>query len=277
MLRLQNGSIAGLLGATALILAACDEEAGPRQHREGAFAWTGSATPGMTVRVRDFNGDITVEPSPDTMVRVTADITWRRGDPDQALHFTGAREGNEIIVCAVWGEGSCTASNYTSNFNFSRGSTDAKVHFKLQVPAGVLLELRGVNGSITAAASAPVEARTTNGDIRVVTAVGPVRGETTSGDVDLRMTSLTGTDSVIARSMTGDVYVYLPESAAASIDLATTNGAVSTEFQVLVTGAPSRRRLQATLGAGTHPVRLRTLNGDASLRKLDAQGRSAAP
>ena len=277
MSRPQNRSLHGLLGATALILAACRGEAGPLQHREQAFAWTGGATPGMTVRVRDFNGDITVEPSPDTMVRVTADISWRRGDPDQSLHFTGARDGNDIIVCAVWGEGTCTASNYTSNFNFSRGTTDAKVHFKLQVPAGVMLELRGVNGNITAAASAPVEARTTNGDIRVVTAVGPVRGETTSGDVDLRMTSLVGSDSVIARTLNGDVFVYLPESAAASVDLATTNGVVSTEFQVLVTGEPSRRRLQATLGSGTHPVRLRTLNGDASLRKLDAQGRSASP
>jgi hypothetical protein len=247
------------------------------QHRDQAFSWNGVATPGMTVRVRDFNGDIDVEPSPDSMVRVTADISWRRGDPDRSLHFTGARDGNDIVVCAVWGDGTCTVTDYTSNFNFSRGTTDAKVHFKLQVPAGVRLELRGVNGNITAATSAPVEARTTNGDIRVVTAVGPVRGETTSGDVDLRMTSLTGSDSVIARSMNGDVFVYLPESAAATVDLATTNGAVSTEFQVLVTGEPSRRRLQATLGSGTHPVRLRTLNGDASLRKLDAQGRSAAP
>jgi hypothetical protein len=270
-------STLGLLVASASLLAGCGEEAGPLQHREQAFAWNGAATPGMTVRVRDFNGDITVEPASDSMVRVTADISWRRGDPDRSLHFTGARDGNDIVVCAVWGQGTCTATDYTSDFKFNRGVTDAKVHFKVQVPAGVMIELRGVNGSITAAASAPVEARTTNGDIRVVTAVGPVRAETVSGDVDIRMASLIGSDSVIARSMNGDVYVYLPEKAAATIDLATTNGAVSTEFQVLVTGEPSRRRLQATLGAGTHPVRLRTLNGDAALRMLDAQGRSAAP
>lgn len=266
-----------LLAATAITLAACGGEAGPLQERERAFVWEGTATPGMTVRVRDMNGDIVVEPSPDSIVRVVADIAWRRGDPSKSLHFTGSRVGNDVLVCAVWGDGTCSVDNYTSNFNFSRGVTDAKVHFKIAVPAGVKLELRAVNGDITAAASAPVEARTTNGDVLVATAAGPVRGETTSGDVDLRMSSLTGSDSVIAKSMNGSVFVYLPEKAAATIDLATTNGAVSTDFEVLVTGEPSRRRLRATLGAGTHPVHLRTLNGDAALRRLDAEGRSATP
>lgn len=265
------------LGALVLLGTGCLRGDGPYQERASAFEWRGVARPGATVRVRDFNGDITVEPSPDSLVRVTADLRWRRGDPDRSLHFSGAHLGDDVLICAIWGAGTCTVDNYTSNFNVTRGSTDAKVHFKLQVPHGVRLELRAVNGSIAAAASAPVEARTTNGDIRVVTAVGPARGETTNGDVDLRMASLAGADSIVARSVNGDVYVYLPAEIAATIDLATTTGAVSTEFPVLVTGAPSRRRLQSTLGAGTHPVRLRTMNGDAALRMLDAQGRSGPP
>ncbi len=266
-----------LAAATGLVMAACFRGEGPLQHRERAFVWEGVAGPGMTVRVRDFNGAITVEPSPDSVVRVTADISWRRGDPEKTLHFTGSRVGEDVLICAVWGQGTCSVRDYSSSFNMSRGVTDARVHFKLAVPAGVRLDLRSVLGDITAAASAPVEARTTNGDIIVVTAVGPVRGETTNGDVDLRMTSMTGSDSVVASTLNGDVFVFLPEDAAARVDLATTSGSVSTEFPMLVTGAPSRRRLQATLGAGTHPVRIRTVNGDAALRRLDAEGRAARP
>lgn len=265
------------LGALTLLGTGCVGGDGPVRERASAFEWRGAAAPGATVRVRDFNGDITVEPSPDSLVRVTADLRWRRGDPDRSLHFSGAHLGQDILICAIWGSGTCTVDDYTSNFNVSRGGTDAKVHFKVQVPAGVKLELRAVNGNIAAAASAPVEARTTSGDVRVVTAVGPVRGETTNGDVDLRMASIAGTDSIVARSVNGDVFVYLPADVAATLDLATTTGAVSTEFPVLMTGEPSRRRLQSTLGAGTHPVRLRTLNGDAAVRKLDAQGRSGPP
>lgn len=265
------------LAAAALVGTGCVGGDGPLQRREAAFSWHGPLGPGGTVRVRDMNGGIEVVPSGDSLVHVSASIEWRRGDPDRSLHFTAGAAGADLLVCAIWGDGSCTVDSYQSNFNFSRGVTDAKVFFRVEVPAGLRLELVAVNGDIAASASAPVEARTTNGDIRVVTAVGPARGETTNGDVDLRMASLVGTDSVVARTMNGSVFVYLPESPDISIDLSTTSGSVSTEFPVTVTGSPNRRRLQATLGAGTHPVRLRTLNGDAALRRLDAQGRSTAP
>jgi len=46
---------------------------------------------------------------------------------------------------------------------------------------------------------------------------------------------------------------------------------------VVVTGEPNRRSLRAVLGTATRTVRLRTTNGDASLRRLDATGRSATP
>ena len=255
---------------------ACDGGDGPSQERQDAFVWEGEAGPGTTLRVRDMNGDIEVTHSTGSSVKVHADIEWRRGNPDESLHFSGFREGNDIMVCAVWGKGSCTKEKYDSQMK-NGNSTDAKVHFRIEVPAGVRLDLIGINGDIAATASAPVEARTANGDIRIATAVGPARGETVNGSVDLRMSSLAGTDSVIAKSMNGDVYVYLPGAPDVSVDLSTMSGSVSSEFPVMVTGEPNKRSLKATLGSGVHPVRLRTLNGDAAIRKLDSQGRSASP
>ena len=45
----------------------------------------------------------------------------------------------------------------------------------------------------------------------------------------------------------------------------------------IFTGEPNRRSLKATIGSGVHPVRLSTITGEAALRKLDAEGRSADP
>jgi hypothetical protein len=266
-----------LAPAVALLAIGCMGEAGPVQTRENAFAWQDSLPEGATLHVRDMNGEIEVSPSADRVARVTASISWRRGDPDASLHFSGVREGADAVICAVWGKGSCDKEHYSSSLNFSKGDTDARVHFRIEVPAGVRLELQGVNTDITAAASAPVSASTLNGDVTVVTAVGPVRGETKNGSVDIRMSSLVGTDSVIATTLNGDAFVYLPEGVDAALDLAVTNGSVSSEFAVPLSTTSSRRSLRATLGAGTRTVRIRSINGSVAVRRLDAAGKSYEP
>ena len=261
----------------ALLAFGCSGSDGPLQERENAFAWQDQVPAGATLRVRNLNGEIEVTPSTDDTARVTASLRWRRGDPDVSLKLSAGREGADAIICAVWGSGKCDRDAYASNINFSSNGTDAQVHFRITVPAGVKLELHGLNTGISAAASAPVEASTLNGDVTVVTAVGPVRGESKNGDVDVRMSSLSGADSVIATTLNGSVYVYLPEGVDAVLDLATTNGSVSSEFAVPVTGTASRRALRGTLGAGTRVVKAKSINGSVSLRRLDATGRSYEP
>ena len=267
-----------VIGLTVgLTVVACDLSDAPLQERTDAFAWSDHVPAGATVRVRNMNGEIEVVPSSDDTVRVTASLKWRRGNPDEGLRMSGMRDGEGAMICAVWGKGECASDSYSSDFNFSGSGTDARVHFRLEVPAGVRLDLQGVNTEISAVASAPVEARTMNGDVVVVTAVGPVRGETKNGSVDVRMSSLTGTDSVIATTLNGDAFVYLPEGVDAALDLSVTNGSVASEFAVPISASTSRRSLRATLGAGTRIVRIRSINGTVALRKLDVTGKSFEP
>ena len=256
----------------ALLTAGCDHEAGPLQVRENAFTWSDRVPAGATLAMRSMNGDIDVAVGTDDTVRVSARIEWRKGDPDKTLRLSGSRQGDDALICAVWGDGGCSREGYTAKFD-GKG-TDAKVFFKVTVPAGVKLDLQGINGNVTASASAPVKAHTMNGDVRVVTAVGPVDGQTLNGSVDIRMSSLVGTDSVIAKTLNGSVYVYLPDPVDAAIDLGVTNGSVSTEFPVTITGEPSRRSIRAVLGAGSRTVHARSMNGRVSLRRLATDGTS---
>lgn len=260
-----------------LAVTGCDDENLPLQERANAFVWSDHVPAGATVVVRNMNGEIEVSASSDDTVRVTASLAWRRGNPDESLRLSGAREGTDAVICAVWGKGRCDRERYSSDFSFSGSGTDARVHFRIEVPAGVRLDLAGMNTGIRAVASAPVEARTLNGDVLVATAVGPVRGISKNGSVDVRMTSLSGTDSVIAETLNGDAFVYLPEGVDATLDLSVTNGSVASEFAVPISASTSRRSLRATLGAGTRAVRIRSINGSVALRKLDAAGRSYEP
>ncbi len=267
-----------LLPVAVAALVGCDGESGPLQTRDHAFTYAVRADTGQTVHVRTMRGDITVEPSPDDTVRVTATLAWRGDrDPTRGIDLSGRVEGTNILICAVWGGGTCTAERYHSELKFSdraKGVSNAAVHFRVAVPVGVRLDIVGIDGNIVSASSAPVRARSVNGNVTVVTARGPVYAETVNGSVDARMTTLVNADSVVAKTMNGDAWVFLPESVAATVNVSVANGTVDTDFPAAISLVSGRRSLTTTLGGGGTPVRVRTLNGVAGLRRLDAQGRS---
>lgn len=262
--------------ALALAALGCDARpgSGPLRTRDDMFAWSGVVPVGGTVRVREMRGGIEVVPAADDTVRVSTRVEWRSGDPSDDLAFSVSPGEGDVLICAVWGRSSCGRDGYTANMGFGRDGTDAKVFFRVELPAGVGLDLTNIDGDITAAASAPVRARTVNGSVTVVTAVGPVRAETMNGSVDARMMSLRGTDSVVVKTMNGDAYAYLPEQADVTVDMAVTSGSLMTDFAI-PSGVPSNaRKLETVLGSGSTPVRIRSINGRVGLRRLDAEGRS---
>ncbi len=266
-------TIAVLVASVALT--ACDEEsAGPRETRENAFQWSGAVAAGKTLSVRSLRGDITIEPSTDSMVQVSADYAWRRGNPDTDLKISGANTADGALVCAMLGENTCTEKDFQANLKLGDGSPDIRVTMRIRVPNGVRVNVVGADGDVTVSASAPVRAFTMNGDVTVATAVGPVKGESLNGDIDLRMTSVTGTDSIIGKTMNGDVFVYMTALADATVDMSVTMGKVQSEFPLTVQGEQSARQLRSTVGTGSRVVLLKSLTGDVALRKLDAAGRA---
>lgn len=265
-----------VLALVATALLGCDARvgSGPLQTRDDMFAWSGTVPAGGTVRVREMRGGIEVVPATDDTVRVTSRVEWRSGDPVRDLAFSASPGERDVLICAVWGRGNCDREGYTANVRFGRDGTDAKVFFRVELPAGVALDLTNIDGDITAAASAPVRARTVNGSVTVVTSVGPVQAETMNGSVDARMMSLRGTDSVVVKTMNGDAYAYLPELADVTVDMAVTSGSLTTDFAIPSGGVSSARKLEAVLGTGATPVRIRSINGNVGLRRLDSEGRS---
>lgn len=258
----------------SVVLIGCDAgEVGPTQSREGVFRYQTRMAAGTTLHVRTARGNIVVEPAADDTLRVRGDVTWRGfGEPLEGIELTGAEVADDVLICAIWGRTACSTENY--DVNLSGRSRRTRVSFHIQVPAGVRLELVGLDGDITTASTAPVEVRNVNGDITVVTARGPVRAVTVNGDVDARMSSLAGTDSVVVKTLNGEAWAFLPEAADATVDAEIMNGEVVTDFPVLLQAAGGKRSLRGVLGAGTTPVVVRSMNGRSGVRRLDAQGRA---
>lgn len=273
-MRLAARSCAALV---LLALAACDEEGtGPMQRKPDVFVWRGTAGPGATLTVRNFAGDIEVQPSADDSVRVNAALEWRGSEtvPNDVRFSatTGATPG-DVLICGVWGDGRCTPDDYTANVKGRRG-LDAKAHFTIQVPAGMRIVAQDLSGDVTVAAAAPVRANTLTGDVRVVTAVGPVHGETLNGDVDIRMTSLgAGTDSIVGKTLNGDVFIYLRDLHDLDVDLGVMNGGVASTFP-LTDAVVDKKSLKVRVGTGARALYGYTLNGRVELRQLDSAGRA---
>jgi hypothetical protein len=262
------------IAALPLVAARCDRgDSGPTQVRENAFTWQGVIAPGNAIRVRELRGGIEVVPSKDDTARVTARLEWRRGGPDD-VSLSGSSLDGDLLVCAMWGSGgSCTKEDYNAQLRGGRGRSDVKVFFRVEAPRGVEIDLVVIDGDLRVAASAPVLARAVNGDIIVATAVGPVEAKTLNGDVDIRMSTLAGTDTVLAETMNGDAFIYLPATVDANVEVSSTVGSASTDFPNLSFGSGTKQ-FSARLGLGTHAVRAKTINGAAALRQLDASGRA---
>ncbi|MGH7655476.1 MAG: DUF4097 family beta strand repeat-containing protein [Gemmatimonadaceae bacterium] len=279
-----RGTAFGLLAIVTVVAASScviDARSGPEHDDPAAWSWNGPVAAPATVFVRNTNGSVEVKPAKGANVEVTAEVRWRRGDPKHDITYKAVPSANGVIICAIWGDGSCTESNYEvkkPSFSigpFSNGS-DASVAFTVYVPAGVKVDALTMNGSIGVAATAPVKARTVNGTIKVATAVGPVDAETVNGDVDVRMTTLSGDGPVRAHAVTGSVAAYLPQKFDGSVEMESALGGVTSDFPG-TTPTDDKKKFTATIGSGTRTVDIGTVTGSAALHKLKPDGTVAAP
>ena len=269
------------LGSLALgTLTGCSvSSSGPRKTDPNAFTWNGPlAAPGV-VQVRNTNGSITVGPSPDNSVHVVAATSWTHGDPTRDIKFDVVPTGGTLTVCAIWNNGGCSPTDYSSGkkrsgrlFGWSSKS-DASVAFTVQVPVGVKVDATTIAGAVNVRASAPVKARTIDGNVKVGTSVGPVDAETMNGDVDIRMTTLGDAGDVRAVTKNGSAVAWVPDITDGRVSASTLNGDLGTDF-----GGPTgdtmgrMREFKTTLGAGARVYEVQTVNGSAWLRLINADG-----
>lgn len=268
-----------LLAFILTVPSACVFSTGNRgeQHEE-SYSWSGLVPQGQAVAVRGISGSVVTTPSADDSVRISTRVVWRGRASNSGINLQTSQDSHGVLICGNFdnslecGRG---GSGGRLNFGGKRSSKRQKVHFEVEIPAGVELDVFLMDGDVRASASAPIKVRTLNGNLTLATAVGPVRGETMNGSVDIRMMSLIGTDSVIAKTMNGAVYVYLPQEPDVQIEMETGNGRMTADFPIGLERVPNPRKIQASLGAATTPLIMRTMNGLISLRQLDSLGRSA--
>jgi len=233
----------------------------------GDFRYKKALTAGAKVEIRNVNGPITAEPSSGDAFEVVA-VKSGRGEDVARVQVTVREDAGVIVVCALLPGEDPSSCRVGGRIGSSEGSIDARVDFKVRVPAAVAsFAARTMNGRITATGLRG-EARlsTMNGAVDV-DAAGPTVATTMNGAVSARVAAGV---AVRLETTNGAITLSLPASAGADVDASTTAGTITSDFGSIpppsVPGVMHAARFR--VGAGGAAVTLRTTHGDVRVRRL---------
>jgi hypothetical protein len=240
---------------TSAILMACAAVAAPAQQRD--FEWHGPIARGSFVEIRGINGNVRAEPSTSGEVEVVARLETEETAP--AVQVQMVRNGDSVTVCSVFpGETACRAQG--------ESGPGARVNFVVRVPEGVNFLGSTVNGGVEAEClKSDVQAYTVNGQVRVST-TGTVQAKTVNGSITANLLKPFWSKPSELSTVNGAIRLVLPSSANTSLQAATKNGKIVTDFNAK--GKITDQEVVGRIGgAGGSRLLLKTVNGTIELKR----------
>jgi Toastrack DUF4097 len=247
----------------ALVTAACDVNVGNGDFSIDVVSgkaqdeWSRSydIKPGTRIQIVNINGKIVVEPGGDGKFAVRAQRLVKARTDETAREMLGKLE-----ILETNEDGRVRLE--TKPGERPRMGQSIEVRYFLTVPVGSDLDLKTVNGGVeVTGVKGALTATTTNGGVKGFGLSGPVEASTTNGGVELDFASVSA--DVKLETVNGGVRVMLPESAKADILARCVNGGIGVDNLKLdtVNGERSRRKLEGTMNGGGPKIRIDTTNG----------------
>ena len=232
------------------------------------FEWTGQLAQGQRIEVIGVNGSIRASAAPGGNVMVTAVKTaGNRGNPSEVRIETVAHTGG-VTVCVIYPSqdgrqpNTCQAGGRGQN---NSRDNDTRVDFTVQVPAGIGLAARTVNGSVDAERlQSDTDATTVNGSVNVSTS-GTARATTVNGSINASMGQAQWANGGTFKTVNGQVTVRLPSAVNADVRMSTVSGGIHSDFPLQVSTDPGPKRAEGVLGGGGQRLDVTTVNGEINL------------
>jgi len=230
-----------------------------------ALAATGSAQDfqktyrigaGGQIRIGNVSGDVIV--------------TGYDGD---SIVVTGVKKGRDRDQVEV--EDRSGAANVDIGVKYPKHcNCDASILFEVQVPRSVKYDfdhISSVSGDVkVTGVTGRLNASAVSGDVHITDVSGSVSASAVSGDVKVEINRLDGSDDMKFNTVSGDVNVTLPGSLDADVDMSSFSGSIKTDFAIEVKSERygSRNSARAKLGEGSRRLKMSSVSGDLSLRRL---------
>jgi hypothetical protein len=287
---MRTKSVLALIPALVLMTGCDFEDLGGSERYHEDFHFNYPLKSGGRISVESFNGSLEISPWDQN----TVDISGTKYAPSQsdlaAIHIDtdhtadgvsvravrpGVRMGNygarfviKVPRRAVWdrlitSNGTIRASEGTGPATLKTSNGGIHVDgFKGELTAtssNGRLEMTGIEGAL--------DARTSNSSVhvRIEHAAGPVKLESSNGSIDLELGSIAG--GVRARTSNSSITVRLPGGAGAQLSASTSNGSISSDFEMRTRGEMGKHHIEGTLGNGGPSIDLSTSNGNIRIVK----------
>lgn len=142
------------------------------------------------------------------------------------------------------------------------------VSYRVSVPHMYDLDLNTVNGGISIEdVNGQIEFNATNGGVSLTEVGGDVRGRTLNGGLKITLSGDQWDGAGLdVRTTNGGITFILPDGFNAQLESATTNGSLSVDFPITVSGRIDRR-LHTQLGSGGPLLRAITTNGGVKIKQ----------
>jgi hypothetical protein len=261
---------AAIVVVAALGASACEVRAGDgdvsfdiwQATAQDTWERTYTVAPGGQVEIINVNGEIRAQAATSGTVHVRAERRARAGSDEAAKELLQKLEIREeagpqrvrvetIVPRGRWGS--------------------HQVAYTVQVPAGVHIDLRTVNGGVRLDnVGGEVRATATNGGVHGrLTDVSVLDARTTNGGVELELTGALARDGRVSlATVNGGVRLAVPENTQGDLTARCTNGRVSvSDLPFEAEGDQTRRRAAGRLNGGGARIDLQTTNGGVAIRR----------
>jgi DUF4097 and DUF4098 domain-containing protein YvlB len=231
------------------------------------WEWQGSVDRGDAIEIKGINGGIKATGSSGSQVVVTAVKKGKKDDPADVRVEVVEHSGG-VTICAVYPDvkGKKNECAPGKDGQLSSQDNDVSVNFTVQVPAGVRLVAKTVNGDVEAGGlGADAAATTVNGDIKLSTD-GLAKATTVNGSIHASMGRADWDGTMSFNTVNGSITVSLPSGASTEVSAATVNGGLETDFPLTVKGKFSMKNMHGTIGSGGRELDMATVNGSIHLK-----------
>jgi hypothetical protein len=226
------------------------------------FEWTGQLAPGQ------MNGSIHAAAARGGNIAVTALKIAGRTNTASDVRFETVAHSGGVTVCVVYpsrdgrSANQCQPGGHGSN---DVKGDDTRVDFTVQVPAGINLIARTVNGSIDAnGLQGDAEGTTVNGSVTVST-TGSARATTVNGSINAAMGRAVWPNGGKFTTVNGQVTLSLPAAVNANVRMSTVSGGIQSDFPLQMANDPGPKHAEGVLGAGGQTLDITTVNGGITL------------
>ncbi|HEY3884591.1 MAG TPA: DUF4097 family beta strand repeat-containing protein [Vicinamibacterales bacterium] len=236
--------------------------AGMRSEATDQWHTTLKLEPNGRLDVTNINGKISVEPSSDATIDVTA-TKKAHGASDDAAKDALKRITIDATTVSSTHVTIETKIPKTNGISFGGSS---EVDYEIKVPAGAELHLSTVNGTVEVTGEqGAVHAETTNGSVKLYNVAGQVQAETVNGSVSADLARVADAGAKL-ECVNGSVKLTLPKDTKATLSADVTNGGIDTGGLTFeAADGNTRRHFEGRLNGGGARISLETTNGGISV------------